>query len=99
MIIEEIILTARRTRSESDEYAQIRNVSADPVQLGGWTLSAGHNQDFSFPTYRNLRRTDLPHLHKRGPTRKAAASPLAGTNPSGQIPVIAAHLYTPTETW
>ncbi|MBN2043592.1 MAG: lamin tail domain-containing protein [Anaerolineales bacterium] len=36
---------------ESDEYAQIRNASPDPVQLNGWTLSAGYHQDFIFPAF------------------------------------------------
>jgi endonuclease YncB( thermonuclease family) len=36
---------------ESDEYAEIKNVSPDTVQLSGWMLSAGHGQDFIFPAF------------------------------------------------
>jgi endonuclease YncB( thermonuclease family) len=51
VIIEEIHYDGEGQPVETDEYAQIKNISPGPVQLGGWTLSAGHNQDFSFPTF------------------------------------------------
>ena len=50
VVIEEIFYNGVND-PESDEYAQIKNISADPVQLSGWTLSAGRGQDYTFPAY------------------------------------------------
>ncbi|MFN2144519.1 MAG: thermonuclease family protein [Anaerolineales bacterium] len=50
VVIEEIFYNGVNA-PESDESAQIRNVSEEMVQLGGWTLSAGHGQEFTFPAY------------------------------------------------
>src|SRR5690606_10211838 len=39
-------------RVESDEYAEIVNRGASPVNLGGWRLNAGDpGQDFGFPGF------------------------------------------------
>ena len=50
VVIEKIFYNGQN-EPESDEYVQIKNISPDPVQIGGWTLSAGHNQDFTFPAF------------------------------------------------
>lgn len=50
VVIEEIFYNGQKN-PESDEYAQIRNISTEPVQLSGWMLSAGNNQDFTFPAF------------------------------------------------
>lgn len=49
VFISDIFYDGLEKRSEGDEYAVITNKSDHWVDLSGWALSAGNDQDFSFP--------------------------------------------------
>lgn len=52
IVIQDIFFDGLVKRVESDEYAEIVNLGANPVDLSGWRLNAGNpGQDFIFPAY------------------------------------------------
>jgi endonuclease YncB( thermonuclease family) len=52
VVIQHIFFDGLVSRVESDEYAEIANVGAAPVDIGGWLLNAGDpGQNFTFPGY------------------------------------------------